>query len=103
MLFPRNSIISLLSSFKSGSLKCSQHMEEVIERSQKTSSMNHFSFQDPQKMLEEALQSDKRYKDGTNRPLEGIPIGVKDSINTVGAPTTVGTKAFLNHYPKYDA
>ena len=45
-------------------------------------------------MLLSAGAADKRYKDGTNRPLEGIPIGIKDNVDTVDSPTSGASPAF---------
>ena len=36
-------------------------------------------------------------------PLHGIPIAIKDNINTTGMPTTAGALAFEGYTPPYDA
>ena len=36
-------------------------------------------------------------------PLSGIPIGIKDIINTYDLPTTNGSPIYANHRPKHDA
>ena len=36
-------------------------------------------------------------------PLHGIPIGIKDIINTVDMPTCYGSQVFAGHYPVDDA
>lgn len=38
-----------------------------------------------------ARDSDRRYREGTARPLEGIPFGVKDIIDVAGASVTCGS------------
>jgi Asp-tRNA(Asn)/Glu-tRNA(Gln) amidotransferase A subunit family amidase len=47
---------------------------------------------------------DEEYKKtGILRPLHGIPIIVKDNINTAGLPTTAGALALQNYIPEDDA
>lgn len=50
------------------------------------------------KALDEEFQ-----KTGVLRPLHGIPMIVKDNINTIGMPTTAGALALADFYPETDA
>ncbi len=57
-----------------------------------------------ERALHEARQSDERRARGEAiRPLEGLPITVKDSIATAGVRSTSGTKHFEHHVPVDDA
>ena len=47
----------------------------------------------------EARAADKARRDGDNRPLLGIPIIVKDNVNTTGMPTTAGSWALAGSTP----
>ena len=54
--------------------------------------------------LEEADKLDAAYKQsGLTGPLHGIPVLVKDEIDTVGMPTTHGTQVFKDYRPTRDA
>jgi len=54
--------------------------------------------------LEEADQLDSAFKrSGMTGPLHGIPILVKDEIDTAGMPTTLGTLVFKDYRPTRDA
>src|SRR5205823_2793193 len=54
--------------------------------------------------LAEARDSDNRLARKDNvRPLEGLPITIKDSIETAGVRSTDGTKMLENFVPERDA
>jgi Asp-tRNA(Asn)/Glu-tRNA(Gln) amidotransferase A subunit family amidase len=56
------------------------------------------------KALEEADRLDAQYKSsGFAGPLHGIPILVKDEIDTAGMPTTLGSVVFKDYRPPLDA
>ncbi len=52
---------------------------------------------------EQAARSASRWRDGDAGPLEGVPIGVKDIINTRGLCTAAGSPLFADHVPASDA
>jgi amidase len=49
--------------------------------------------------LADARAADRARRDGDDRPLLGIPIIVKDNINTTGMPTTAGSWALAGSMP----
>lgn len=52
---------------------------------------------------ERAAESDRRWREGRARPLEGIPFGVKDVIATAGTPTTGNSRLFADWLPERSA
>lgn len=53
-------------------------------------------------MLKSAIEADEHYKVGMPRPLEGIPFGIKDNIDTTDSPTTGGSPTLNGNTPKFD-
>ena len=53
---------------------------------------------------EEAALAESAYGRGLSvRPLEGVPVGVKDLFDTAGVRTTYGSPMFADHVPARDA
>ncbi len=50
-----------------------------------------------------AAESARRWQRGSPRPLEGVPIGVKDVIAVAGHPTTGGSRLLAGYVPDEDA
>jgi aspartyl-tRNA(Asn)/glutamyl-tRNA(Gln) amidotransferase subunit A len=53
--------------------------------------------------LEQARDSQRRWRAGTPRPLEGLPVGLKDIIFTAGVRTTGGSVIYGDLVPATDA
>ncbi|HEY3607859.1 MAG TPA: amidase [Pseudonocardiaceae bacterium] len=66
--------------------------------------LNCFVTVDHDGALRAAEQADRELADGVDRgPLHGIPVGVKDLIDTAGLRTTRGSRHFDQHVPVRDA
>ena len=52
---------------------------------------------------QQATRSAARWRSGDAGPLEGVPAGVKDIINTRGLRTEAGSTLFAGHVPESDA
>ena len=55
------------------------------------------------KAIESARESDRRYKEGSALPLDGIPIAHKDIFCTEGVLTTCGSKMLSNFISPYSS
>ncbi|MFC3416594.1 amidase family protein [Algoriphagus hitonicola] len=79
-------------------------VKAYISRIEKSDSLiNAISIINPSAIIR-ARQLDQEFvKTGKLRPLHGIPILVKDNINTLGLPTTAGALALADFIPESDA
>ena len=63
-----------------------------------------FQWIDPARALDLARQADRRLRSGDALgPLHGIPIGLKDIVETKGIPTTMGSPIFDGYVPARSA
>ena len=66
-------------------------------------SLNAYITEPPERALEMAAASDTRIAAGTARPLEGLPLGIKDLYCTKGVRTTAGSRILHNYVPQYES
>jgi indoleacetamide hydrolase len=87
-----------------GELSCERYAAALLERCRASHALNAFITLEPDRVLEDARARDRERKAGKALgPLFGLPIPVKDSVNTRDYPTTGGTPALKNFRPKDDA
>jgi aspartyl-tRNA(Asn)/glutamyl-tRNA(Gln) amidotransferase subunit A len=65
--------------------------------------LNAFVTETPEKALEMAVASDVRIAHGEVRPLEGLPLAIKDLFCTKGVRTTAGSNILSNFVPPYES
>ncbi len=65
--------------------------------------LNAFIVETPEKALDMAKESDRRLASGDARPLEGIPLAIKDLFCTKGIQTTAGSHILEGFVPPYDS
>lgn len=90
---------------RSGTATSSGLTELMLDRiEQHNPTLNAFITVTPKLAREAARQADAELAAGRDRgPLHGIPIAVKDLIDTAGVRTTYGSKLFEDHVPDKDA
>jgi aspartyl-tRNA(Asn)/glutamyl-tRNA(Gln) amidotransferase subunit A len=76
---------------------------EVVEAAAEHADLGAFVALTLETAREEAKRAEQAYADGTARPLEGLPLAVKDLYDTEGVATTYGSRIFKGHVPKADA
>jgi mandelamide amidase len=93
--------VALLAQGKLGAVEYAQALLDQCEAGQ---SLNAFITLRPEQVLAAARECDRRYGSGARLgPLHGLPIPIKDSVNTRDLPTTGGTTALRHFQPREDA
>ena len=96
-----NEVSILLKKREISALELTKIYLERIEQTEKH--VHAFTQIDPQKSLEDAKIADQMLQKNTCTALTGIPLAVKDIINTVGWKTTCSSKMLENYRSVYDA
>jgi len=65
--------------------------------------LNAYVTETPEIALEQAKIADDNYANGTNRALEGIPLGIKDLFCTKGIKTTACSHILDDFIPQYES
>jgi len=65
--------------------------------------LNAFVTVTAERALEAARESDARRAAGVARPLDGIPLAIKDLFCTAGTPTTAGSRILGGFVPPYES
>lgn len=87
-----------------GDVTAERYATALLERCQEGRALNAFITLPKERVLEAARVADHfRTSGGKLGPLHGLPIPVKDSVNTKDMPATGGTAALRNFQPKQDA
>jgi aspartyl-tRNA(Asn)/glutamyl-tRNA(Gln) amidotransferase subunit A len=89
------SMTDALAKMGEGSLSAVELMESVLDRMSAIPADKHpyVMIRDRMQLLVMAALSDGRRKSGTPRPLDGIPIGIKDIVDVAGIPTKCGSRS----------
>lgn len=70
---------------------------------EKARGLNAYLLETPGRALQMAEVSDAKIASGEARPLEGLPLGVKDLFCTHGVATTAGSKILEGFQPHYES
>jgi indoleacetamide hydrolase len=89
---------------KDGSLTAEAFASALLERNREHKDLQAFITIDETAVLEAASKADQHRKAGKPLgPLHGVPIAVKDSMNTADLPTSIGTRVLAGFRPENDA
>ncbi len=87
-----------------GEMSAVEYAQALLEQCEAGRSLNAFITLRPEQVLAAARACDGRRHTGERLgPLHGLPIPIKDSVNTGDLPTTAGTPALRHFQPREDA
>ncbi|MEM8780440.1 MAG: amidase family protein, partial [Cyanobacteria bacterium P01_G01_bin.49] len=100
-------ITELNQAFDEGTLTSEELVEQYIERieafDQQGVAINSIITLNPDALATAIALDEERQTSGTRSPLHGIPILIKDNIDTFDLPTSAGSVIFENSIPPDDA
>ncbi len=93
-----------VTALRNGDIKAEEYAQALLTRAEKLSALNAFITLHPQDVMQAARAADQlRARGGRLGRLHGLPIAVKDSIDTKSLPTSNGTRALKEFTPRADA
>ncbi|MGH8138441.1 MAG: amidase family protein [Steroidobacteraceae bacterium] len=98
------SAVDAVKSMTHGDLTAERYATALLARCQAGANLNAFITLEPQRVLEAARACDLKRRSGAPLGLlHGLPVPIKDSVNTADFPTTGGTPALRHFQPREDA
>jgi aspartyl-tRNA(Asn)/glutamyl-tRNA(Gln) amidotransferase subunit A len=94
--------VELLAAYAGGSVTPGAVVEDCLARLGADTSGAIWAVDDHRARAAAAVSGD-RWRAGTARPLEGVPIVVKDLLDTAGLATTAGSRWLADRVPECDA
>ena len=89
---------------RNGDLSAERYAKALLSQCNKHRDLNAFIFLNEARVIDDAIAADKWRKSGkVLGPLHGLPVAIKDNIDTQNAPTSAGTPALRTHRPKANA
>jgi Asp-tRNA(Asn)/Glu-tRNA(Gln) amidotransferase A subunit family amidase len=98
------SATAAVTAMRNGDFKAEDYARALLEKVRELDDLNAFRIVDHEMVLEAARAADKARASGAALGmLHGLPIPVKDSVNTKDLPTSQGTGALRDFRPREDA
>ena len=97
-------VVESATAIRSGEVKAEDLATALLQRAKALNALNAFVNLDETIVLDAARAADLHRASGKAMgPLHGVPIALKDNINTAAFPTTAGTPGLRQHRPKANA
>ena len=92
-----------LEGLKNKQFSATEVAQSYIKAMEDNRRLNAYVLETPEIALRQAEESDARYANGTNKALDGIPMGIKDLFCTKGIRTTACSHILDNFIPQYES
>ena len=93
-----------MAAFERGELTSRDYTNFLLERCAKHKDLGAFIYLDPDQALDAATEADEVRATGQDvGPLHGLPLALKDNLDTADMPTTAGTPGLRNNRPAKNA
>jgi Asp-tRNA(Asn)/Glu-tRNA(Gln) amidotransferase A subunit family amidase len=90
-----------MKAMKAGEFTPTEYATALLERAEQLEHLNAFIYLNPGEVREAARKATEKLKSGEPvGALIGLPLTVKDSVDTAGIPTTGGTPSLTHNIPK---
>ena len=99
----RQSISSLVNSLKEKKISVQELFDQFYKVAKENKNNSYNLVLDPDNQKINIEESQERYSAGTNLPLDGIPLGIKDLFCTKDITTTASSKILSNFIPQYES
>lgn len=96
-------IADALAGLEKGDFTATELTEVHIHAVAHARPLNAFIVETPELAMEQARMSDARRRKGEARPLDGIPLGIKDLFCSKGVQTTAASKILKGFIPTYES
>ena len=97
-------VVEAAAAIRTGDITAEQLCAALLSRAEAHAALNAFCTLDANQVLETAREADRARGAGKRLPpLHGVPIALKDNINTRMLPTAAGTPALRRHRPAHNA
>ncbi len=99
----RLSLAAARDGLKSKQFTATELTQAHVDAVAKARALNAYLKETPEKALAAAAESDARIARGEARPLEGLPLGIKDLYCTNGVETTAASRILEGFKPHYES
>ena len=79
-----------------------EYVQALLQQTERMAPLNAWISRDPQRLIEQAKSLDQA-RPKHQMPLAGIPVAIKDNIDTSDLPTSGGTRSLLDARPQRNA